>query len=139
MPQGIRVRWGWLRFMYAYTIVGAGGFGLGMVVAPNAMQSALGWPSQDRIILGMTGSVLFAFAILSILGLRSPLAFAPVLLLQLCYKLVWFIGVALPLLIAGQLPPHAILPAAVFATYVIGDLIAIPFAYLFAKRPDRQA
>ena len=137
MPQGIRVRWGWLRFMYIYTIVGAGGFGLGMVVAPNAMQSALGWPSQDRIILGMTGSVLFAFAILSILGLRSPLVFAPVLLLQLCYKLVWFIGVALPLLIAGQLPTHAILPAAVFGTYILGDLIAIPFTYVFARESDQ--
>jgi hypothetical protein len=42
MPDGINVRWGWLKFMYAYTIVGAGGFGVGLLVAPKAIGSALG-------------------------------------------------------------------------------------------------
>ena len=86
MTEGLKVRWGWLKLMYIYTIVGAGGFGLGIIVIPNVMRSIFGWPSQDPIVFGVSGSVYLAFALLSILGLRSPLKFSPILLLQLCYK-----------------------------------------------------
>jgi hypothetical protein len=123
--------------MYIYTIVGAGGFGLGIIVIPNVMKSVFRWPSQDPIVLGVTGSVYLAFAILSVLGLRSPLKFVPVLMLQLCYKVVWFIGVVLPLLVAGEFPMYAILHVVIFATYIIGGLIAIPFSYVFAKQSDQ--
>jgi hypothetical protein len=122
--------------MYIYTIIGAGGFGLGLIAIPNLMKSVFKWPNQDPIVLGVTGSVNIAFAILSILGLRSPLKFVPVLLLQLCYKVVWFLGVALPLLVAGKFPSYAILHSAIFATYIIGDLIAIPFSYVLANQSD---
>ena len=133
MPKELNIRWGWLKGMYIYTAVGAGGLGLGMLLIPNIMQSVFGWPDQDPIFFGITGSVYLAFGLLSILGVRSPLKFIPVLLLQLSYKSIWFIGVVLPLLIAGEFPSHAILLVAVFATYIIGDLIAIPFSYIFAK------
>ena len=137
MSKDANVRWGWLKFMYIYTIVGAGGFGLGIIVIPNVMKSVFRWPSQDPIVFGVTGSVYLAFAILSILGLRSPLKFVPVLLLQLCYKVLWFIGVVLPLLVAGEFPMYAILLVVIFATYIIGDLIAIPFSYVLAKQSDQ--
>jgi len=136
MSKELNVRWGWLKGMYIYTIVGAGGFGLGMMIMPEFMQSSFGWPSQDPIVLGICGSVYFAFALLSILGLRSPLKFAPILLLQLSYKVVWFIGVILPILFAGKFPSYALLYVFIFATYIIGDLIAIPFSYVFAKETD---
>ncbi len=136
MSKEINVRWGWLKGMYIYTIIGSGGFGLGVLVIPNVMESVFQWPSQDPIVLGVTGSVNLAFAILSIVGLRSPLKFVPVLLLQLCYKVVWFVGVVLPLLVAGEFPTYAIPHVVIFATYIIGDLIAIPFSYVFAKQPD---
>jgi hypothetical protein len=71
------------------------------------------------------------------LGLRSPLKFAPVLLLQLCYKVVWFIGVLLPILFAGEFQAYALLYVVIFATYIIGDLIAIPFSYVFAKQSEQ--
>ena len=138
MSEELKVRWGWLKAMYTYTIVGAGGFGLGIVVMPDGMRSMFGWPSQDPIVFGVTGSVYFSFALLSILGLRSPLKFAPVLLLQLSYKVVWFIGVILPLLVAAKFPTYSILHVIIFSTYIIGDLIAIPFSYVFAKQADRQ-
>ena len=136
MSREINVRWGWLKGMYVYTIIGSGGFGLGAIAIPNVMESVFNWPNQDPIVLGVTGSVNLAFAILSMLGLRSPLKFVPVLLLQLCYKVVWFIGVVLPLLVAGEFPRYAIVHVAIFATYIIGDLIAIPFSYVFAKQSD---
>ena len=136
MSKELNVRWGWLKGMYIYTIVGAGGFGFGIIIMPEFMRSLFGWPSQDPIVLGICGSAYFAFALLSILGLRSPLKFAPILLLQLSYKVVWLIGVILPILSAGKFPTYALLYVLIFATYIIGDLIAIPFSYVFAKETD---
>src|SRR4030067_312828 len=110
MSQDNKVRWGWLKGMYIYTIVGAGGFGLGIITMPDAIRTIFGWPGQDPIVFGVSGSVYLSFALLSILGLRSPLKFAPILLLSLCYKVVWFIGVILPILFAGKFPTYALLP-----------------------------
>jgi hypothetical protein len=123
--------------MYIYTVVAAGGFGLGVLLMPDIIRSVFGWPGQDPIVLGVFGSVYVAFGLLSILGLRSPLKFAPVLLLQLCYKVVWFIGVLLPILFAGEFQAYALLYVVIFATYIIGDLIAIPFSYVFAKQSEQ--
>jgi hypothetical protein len=131
------IRWGWLKIMYIYTMVGAGGFGLGIIVVPEVIKSVFGWPFEEPIAIGIVGSVYIAFGILSIFGLRSPLKFAPILLLQLCYKSIWFIAVILPLLIAGRLPSYAIFIAIIFATYIVGDLIAIPFSYVFAKQSGK--
>lgn len=137
MSNELKVRWGWLKGMYIYTIAGAGGFGLGIVVMPEGMRSMFGWPTQDPVVFGIMGSVYAAFGLLSILGLRSPLKFSPILLLQLCYKAIWFIGVILPLLFAGKFPDYALLYVLIFTTYIIGDLIAIPFSYIFAKQSER--
>ena len=133
MSKKTNVRWGWLKLMYIYTIVGAGGFGLGVVVMPDVMRSTFSWPNQDPIVLGIVGSVYIAFGLLSILGLRSPLKFVPVLLLQLTYKVVWFIGVLLPIFLSGKFQTYALMYMVIFATYIIGDLIAIPFWYVFGK------
>jgi len=137
MTKDINFRLGWLKGMYIYTIVGAGGFGLGIIAIPDVMRSIFGWPEQNQIIsFGVTGSVYLSFALLSILGLRSPLKFAPLLLLQLTYKVVWFVGVIFPLLLTGKFPTYAILFTAIYVSYIIGDLIAIPFSYVFAKQSD---
>jgi hypothetical protein len=136
MDKNIKVRWGWLKFMYIYTVVGAGGHGLGVILMPDVMRSIFGVPISDPITYGITGSVYLAFALISILGLRSPLKFTPVLLLQLTYKSVWLIGVIIPLLITGQYSIYTFLITVAFVSYIIGDLIAIPFSYVFAKQSD---
>lgn len=111
----------------------AGVGGLGVILFPSVMSQSM--PKQDPVTFGITGSVYLAFAILSILGLRSPLKFVPVLLLQLCYKVIWFIGVILPFLFSGLFPMYAIPLVIMWAIFIIGDLIAIPFSYVFAKEP----
>jgi hypothetical protein len=136
MSKNEHVRWGWLRFMYIYTIVGAGGFGAGIILMPDVMQTAFRFPSQDPIVFGVVGSVYMAFGLLSILGLKSPLKFAPVLLLQLCYKGIWFVGIVLPFLFSGRFPLYATTLLIIFATYIIGDLVAIPFASILSKQTD---
>jgi hypothetical protein len=119
--------------MYIYTIVGAGLFGLGILLGPEWMVSLFGWPDQDPITFGVTGSVYLAFALLSVLGLRSPLKTSPVLLLQLGYKAIWLVGVVVPLLIAGRFSVYALRLVVTDVTFIVGDLIAIPFSYLFTK------
>jgi hypothetical protein len=119
--------------MSLYTILGAGGFGLSILVAPQRMKTIFRWPGDEPIALSIVASVYLAFGLLSILGLRSPLKFAPVLLLQLCYKIAWFIGAVVPMLVSGHFPGYAMLTAGVFATFVAGDLIAIPFRHLLIE------
>lgn len=137
MPESVNVRGGWLKFMYIYTIVGAGIFGLGIITIPNVIKPMFRLPSHDPVVFGILGSIYLSSGVLSIFGLRSPVKFVPILLLQLFYKSIWFVGVFLPLLISGILPGHAIMFAGIFVTYIIGNLIAIPFPLVFAKQSDR--
>ncbi len=133
MYKDTKIRLGWLKFMYFYTIVGAGGFGLGMIFVPGVILPAFRFPAQDPVVLGIVGSSYVAFGLASVLGLRAPLKFAPLLLLQLTYKIIWSIVVAIPLLLSKGLPVHAILLLVIFSTYIIGDLIAVPFSYVFSR------
>jgi hypothetical protein len=41
--------------------------------------------------------------------------------------------VIVPLVISQQFPGYAVVLAVIFMTYIIGDLIAIPFPIVFAK------
>jgi len=136
MSKDFKIRWGWLKGMYIYTIL-VGILGLGMIVIPETIKAILSWPVEEPIAFGIMGSVYLSFGLLSILGLRSPLKFVSVLLLQLCYKLIWFIGVLLPLLLTNKFPSFAILMTIIFVTYIIGDLIAIPFSYIFTKESNQ--
>jgi len=137
MSEEIKIRWGWLKGMYVYTIVVAGFLGVGIIVMPGMIKTKLPWPVAEPIAFGIVGSIYVACGLLAILGLRSPLKFVPLLLMQLFYKSVWFIGVALPLWVSGHFPIYALPMVIIFATFIIGDLIAIPFSYIFAKEPNR--
>jgi len=133
MATNIKIRWGWIRGMYSYTIIMAGLFGLGIILIPETIKSSFPWPVEEPVAFGIIGSIYVACGLLSVLGLRSPLKFVPLLLLQLFYKSVWFIGVALPLWATGHFPSYAIPTVIIFATFIVGDLIAIPFSHVFAK------
>jgi hypothetical protein len=133
MVEKSTIRFGWLKVMYLWTIIGAGGFGLGMLAVPEMSRAAFGWPAQDPLLFGVSGSVFVAFGILSILGFLSPLKFVPVLMLQLSYKVIWYLFVFLPAFAGGRVPVYGWILAGIFATYIIGDLIAIPFSYVFQR------
>ena len=137
MATNKKIRWGWIKGMYIYTIVVAGLFGLGMIVVPETIKLTFTWPVEEPVAFGIIGSIYVACGLLSILGLRSPLKFTPVFLMQLFYKSVWFIGVALPLWVSGHFPSYAIPTVILFATFIVGDLMAIPFSHVFAKESDQ--
>jgi len=137
MATNKKIRWGWIKGMYIYTIILAGLFGLGIILIPEKIKTSFAWPVEEPIAFGIIGSVYLAFGLLSIMGLRSPLKFVPVLLLQLFYKSIWFIGVVLPLLVTAHFPSYAVPTVVIFATFIIGDLVAIPFSHVFAKESDQ--
>lgn len=128
-----KIRWQWLRFMYVYTIIIAGGFGLAEILAPARVQSMLGMPAQDPVVFGLGASVFLAFGLVAILGVRAPLKYCPVLLVELAYKLIWLCGVVVPLALRGEFAASAIVQVVIFGTFVVGDLIAIPFRYVFGR------
>ncbi|MFO7964271.1 MAG: hypothetical protein R6U50_10155 [Desulfobacterales bacterium] len=136
MSQHQKIRYGWIKFMYWYTIIGAGLSGLGMLFFPQQMIKINNFAPQDPMMFGVVASVWVAFGILSIFGLRSPLAFLPVLMMQLFYKSIWVIAVVLPLFIHGQLTANDAVFVTGMLTYIIGDLIAIPFSYVFSRQAE---
>jgi hypothetical protein len=127
------IRINWLRAMYAYTLVGAGGFGLGMLAFPAAVQSAFHFPAQDPAVFKLYGVVLLASGLLSIPALLLPLKFILLLLFQLVYKPLWLVLAAVPVFAKGPFPIYIVVISGVFMTYIVGDLIAIPFSTLFSK------
>ena len=119
--------------MFAVTIIFAGFLGFGLLVAPSSMQSALGYPAEEHYVAGVAYSFWFALGLLSVLGLRSPLKFWPLLLLQLTYKLTWVVAIMSPRLVNGGLPAFAASMTVLFVLIIIGDIIVIPWRNVFTK------
>jgi len=126
------VRIGWLKFMYIWNIVISGGGGIGIIFLPKLTHWLFNSPTP-QITYGIIGSVFLSFAILSILGLRDPVKFAPVLLFQLTYKIIWLIGVVIPMIISGEFYIGAVPAVAIYILYIIGDIIAIPFSNVLKR------
>lgn len=106
---------------------------LGSSVWPAIFNHAGAWDP----VKGVAFSFWAALSLLSGLGLRYPLKMLPLLLLQLLYKSIWLIVVALPLWSAV----HSTELAKAMIMGVPVDLIVIPWPYVLAnyvkKRGDR--
>jgi hypothetical protein len=87
-----------LRAMYVFMVVGLAIFKL----APAILHPETLSP-QDSVIV----SVLGAFALLAVVGLRYPLKLLPLLFFELLWKSIWVVAFGLPLLLSGGLDPNA--------------------------------
>jgi hypothetical protein len=77
-----------------------------------------------------------AFGIAGALGLRVPRRMAPVLLIQVLYKSLFLLGVILPQALRGGMPEYTVPLVVLFALFIVGDVVAIPFSHLFARAPE---
>ena len=97
------------------------------------------WPALLRPAepIGLLPGVAFAFwaalSTLCALGLRYPLKMLPVLFMQLFYKTVWLLAVALPLWSSGQWTAGATGMFKGMAMGAVADLLVIPWPYVFAN------
>lgn len=109
-----------MRVLYLINFVG-----LGLSVWPGVIKhQGLGDPLQAVAICFWA-----ALSALMGLGIRYPLQMLPLFLLQLFYKSVWLLAVAIPLRSAGQSTGLTKL----FVIGVVLDLIAIPWPYVLAN------
>lgn len=126
-----------LRFQYWLTGVVATALGLAIMLFPRATEKFFMFKRQDDIVFGISGSVYFAFGLLSLLGLKNPKKWAPILLLQFTYKVAWFALVVGGLIKRGELDVRSSWALiAGYAVFVAGDLWAVPFGYLLDSKAN---
>ena len=116
-----------LKLMYIYTIITTIIFGLSILVMPGLWFSLTDLTVQNQYIFGIVGSVWLAFGISYILGLRNPMKFIAILVLQFIYKVVWIFLVFLPQLIISGPSIISIILFIVFLTFIIPDIFIIPW------------
>jgi hypothetical protein len=85
-----------LRAMYVFMALGLAIFKL----APAFLHPETLSP-QDSVVI----SVLGAFALLAVLGIRYPLKMLPLLFFEFVWKSIWILAFGLPLLLSGGLDP----------------------------------
>ena len=86
-----------LRAGYLYIALGLAIFELPALLHPANLSRL------DAVVLSMLG----AFALLAVLGLRYPLKMLPLLFFEFVWKSIWVLAFGLPLLLSGQLDPNA--------------------------------
>jgi hypothetical protein len=117
-----------MRFVYLLNFVL-----LGLDVWPALFRHPGAWDP----VKGVAFSFWAALSLLSGLGLRYPLKMVPLLLLQLLYKTLWLVAVALPMWSAVR----SIDLTRAMVIGVVVDLLGIPWSYVLAtyvkERGDR--
>jgi hypothetical protein len=86
-----------LRAMYVFMVVGLAIFKLGPAILHPENLSP-----QDSVIV----SVLGAFALLAVVGIRYPIKMLPLLFFEFVWKAIWVLALGLPLLLSGGLDPN---------------------------------
>ncbi|MBS0203108.1 MAG: hypothetical protein JSS49_09440 [Planctomycetes bacterium] len=129
---------GWIRLLYVCTAMMGISTGLIIALAPDRFaRNIIGipycLPAQDRIVFGLVGCFWLTMGLMALLGLRAPLRFLPIFLIQLVYKSCWFLFVFFPLIVTGNFPNHGWSTVVVNAVWMSMDLKAIPWRYLLSK------
>ena len=123
-----------LKIQYALTAIMTIFSGLIILIAPEILAA-----NQDPLLFGALGCIWLTFGILSILGLKEPLKFVPVLVFQLIYKVIWLGAVVIPVAIQGNLEINLLNIGLIFifAFLIVGDILVIPFKEFFEdfRRP----
>ena len=86
---------------------------------------------QMDTLTGVTISFWASFALLNLLGIRFPLKFIPILLLQLLYKSAWIIGTYLPARSADVLDEDLNGFFWVCVAGIVLNLWIIPWGYVY--------
>jgi hypothetical protein len=128
-----RIRLLVLRAMYAFIVVG-----LGLFVWPSYLAGVPDLPLFNSVALTMLG----AFSILCLVGIRYPLQMLPVLLWELLWKAMWLLIIALPLWMSGELDERRAQTAMDCLVGVILVPLAVPWGYVFenyVRKPAERA
>jgi hypothetical protein len=121
--------------MYLFMAVGLAIFELPALLHPETLSRL------DSVVL----SVLGAFALLAVLGIRYPLKMLPLLFFELLWKSIWVLAFGLPLLLSGELDPNTTETLTACLMGVVLVPLVMPWGYAlrhYLKAPgdrwDRQ-
>lgn len=113
-----------LRAMYLLVVVG-----LALSLWPDVFASKKAFSAWE-FFRGVETSMMAAFWLLCLLGIRYPLQLLPILMWELIWKTIWLIAVPLPLWLNGALDdkllPNVIAIGAVVLVYAV-----IPWSYVY--------
>lgn len=110
-----------MRAMYLLLAVG-----LGSMMWPRIIEHGR-WEQME----GVAYALLAALSGLAILGVRYPLRLLPLLLFELFWKVLWLLGVALPLWRANQLDAANMETVGECVPGVVLCLLVIPWPYVW--------
>jgi hypothetical protein len=127
-----------LQALYLILVIYVGAVAIVLLVDPKLGLSFAGFPSEGipypaSLVAGVAYSQWLAIALISVLGLRSPYKYSPILLLVVTYKTVWILALALPGAIAGTLIPYGQITAIEWGVIVIIYASLMPWKYILAK------
>lgn len=111
-----------LRAMYAIIVVG-----LSLFVWPTYLARAPELPLFHGVALTM----LAAFSILCVIGIRYPLQMLPVLLWELLWKSMWLLMIALPMWMSGQMDERTSQTVTDCLVGVVLVPLAVPWRYVY--------
>ncbi len=123
MPEVSAVRLYVLRVLYLLIFVGQGSIQWPMIAHHTNMLAF--WH-------GVGGSMLFALALCSALGIRYPLQMLPLLLFEMLWKAIWLIAIALPLWLNHQMDPDTAESAPSILAGIVVPIV-LPWRYVFAN------
>ena len=115
-----------MKIMYLANILVAGWISVTSLFFPKTAAATVfqnAYPPTE--VMRLVGCLWLAIAALSLLGLWKPLTFSPVFLIQLIYKGMWLVVVALPALLNGQPFPKGM--AVFFVVWVLLLPFVIPW------------
>jgi hypothetical protein len=110
-----------LRAMYVFMVVGLAIFELPAILHPEDLSRL------DSVVL----SVLFAFALLAVLGIRYPIKMLPLLFFEFVWKSIWVVAFGLPLLLSGGLDPNTTETLTACLMGVVLVPLVTPWGYVF--------
>ncbi len=117
-----------LQLMFGAAIFGAGLVGAATLFLPRLAGKYVfaGETTVDRYIR-ILGALWLALGLVAILGVTSPSNYWPILLLQLIYKTIWLMCVAVPAIARGNRETGLIFFAALFSIWVVALILFVPF------------
>ena len=113
-----------MRVLYLLNLISLGPDNWFAIISPN---------EQAEPMTGVAISFYAALSLLCVFGMRFPLKFTPILLIQLIYKSTWLIGTYLPAKNLGILDDNLESWFWVMAPGIVIDILVIPWGYVYRE------
>lgn len=110
-----------MRAMYLFIVVG-----LALTALPEVVTSSRKTSDSHTVV----NAILVGFCLMALLGVRYPLAMLPILLIELIWKTIWLLAIALPMHLNQGLDQYARDVSLACIVGLVVTPLAIPWRYV---------